>query len=940
MVGQRVGLVAVVVGAALGAWAPAAGAWWEAAPSLAMSTELRSPTVLATGDDGTVAVGFVRDEHGEYTFEVAVKRPGASAFGAARRLGGTVTTAPALAVGRDGTVLAVWHDGERGPTAALAPPGGGFGAERLIDALSNSSFPKPFLADDGTATVVYQRGDGSLSAATAPPGGGAWTAGDIPDSVRAFNGAQAAVAPNGDAVVTWRIAAGYPDYRVMISRRVGPTGAFSAPATLSDADDVDVTSIAAGPAGRFAILLGARLARPQLFLREPGGPFAQVDLPYAEERAATPSYVGDDLRLVDADWDGTQEHVIVHDRHRGTWLPAQAVGDVAEITEGLGPYVVTSPAGAPMTIWGGRDPRTEQLGLVSATRRSDGTWPAVHGVSTGGYQGRFTIARSGQGRTAVSWSWWDGHVWRVSVAEPDDRPDPVTPHVLRAARPVLPPAQSATTSAQSDPSHTGRLVGAGVGPTLTPAWTAHTGAGDSRPVLVGDEVVTAFYDADADVSGVAAYDLETGRERWRQTYPSGIRGPFLIATDAGRVFVAVDSSLRAFDPGDGHELWNASISQYVPTSLFAHDGRVYLAAVGVGSTAFVHDAATGAFLFRGVAGGGSMTEAGDQLVGVGACGRAVWWDRATGQDLWRHDTECSGGGSYRGSFDGGWLWTEESPHGWIFDNATHEVIARVPGTVPSFSRALAVNIEDGELVARDNQTLDVVWRFAGNRNLRTNPLIVDGTVLVAGWGDELYAVDLASGRETWRGALPPTWFFYSTMDLANLAAGRGHVVVPLLDGIQVLRSTSEPVPDVGAPAVDSGDGGSSAPASVTQDPMPTGTPVAPAAAGEPAHPPPGAPRATAPRVPVRHVRLGTLRRHGLTFTATVPSTGARVRGLARDAGREVAQKRWTLKAGGARTLHLPLAARRLHAGHTLELRVDVVRRSRRTVAVERVLVMP
>jgi outer membrane protein assembly factor BamB len=66
---------------------------------------------------------------------------------------------------------------------------------------------------------------------------------------------------------------------------------------------------------------------------------------------------------------------------------------------------------------------------------------------------------------------------------------------------------------------------------------------------------------------------------------------------------------------------------------------------------------------------------------------------------------------------------------------------------------------DGELRAFDTDTLEEVWEFSATAGLLTDPILLDGTIVVGGIGERLYGVDASTGNEKWVFGGATNWFW-------------------------------------------------------------------------------------------------------------------------------------------------------------------------------------
>lgn len=149
-------------------------------------------------------------------------------------------------------------------------------------------------------------------------------------------------------------------------------------------------------------------------------------------------------------------------------------------------------------------------------------------------------------------------------------------------------------------------------------WSIELGPGHSSPVVAGDRVVQHFRSGDTEV--VAAFDLATGKELWRDAYSAAFvpqpeardhgAGPFATPTIAeGRVYAfGIRETVSAYELATGKRLWRKDWSGEFPTTAPVYgtsasplvvDGKVIVYVGGPGKGALVAlDAKTGTVVWR------------------------------------------------------------------------------------------------------------------------------------------------------------------------------------------------------------------------------------------------------------------------------------------------------------------------------------------------------
>jgi len=156
----------------------------------------------------------------------------------------------------------------------------------------------------------------------------------------------------------------------------------------------------------------------------------------------------------------------------------------------------------------------------------------------------------------------------------------------------------------------------------------------------------------------------------------------------------------------------------------------------------------------------------DGTVYIGAWDGLVYaLDAATGNCLWDFETDApiigglvlTNGSLFAASTDGN-LYALDPETG-SEKNRTH---AGDTWSRPALADGvLFVADVDGKLRAFDTGTLGEVWNepFSVSAGLLTDPVLVNGTVVVGGIGHTLYGVDAATGNEQWSFDGATNWFW-------------------------------------------------------------------------------------------------------------------------------------------------------------------------------------
>jgi outer membrane protein assembly factor BamB len=286
-----------------------------------------------------------------------------------------------------------------------------------------------------------------------------------------------------------------------------------------------------------------------------------------------------------------------------------------------------------------------------------------------------------------------------------------------------------------------------------------------------------------------ALDEHTGATIWSADIP----GTYFFANaayDSGKVFVVnFDGLMKAFDAATGALLWSVSLpNQYAFTSPpTAVNGVVFTGGAGSGGTVYAVDETNGAVLWTmPVANGDHSSPAVDQgKVFVSyACPQSYAFSAATGQQLWHHDSCCSGGGGKTPVVHAGQVYVRDDycdqTTGLVLDANTGIVIRGFDSDrPPAFFGDLALLLQDGTLRGVDSNG-QVLWSFAGDGQLTSAPVVVNQTIYVGSYSGTLYGLN-ASGQQIWStqvGASIPDPDEQNAYLTTGLGSGDGLLVVP------------------------------------------------------------------------------------------------------------------------------------------------------------------
>ncbi len=373
---------------------------------------------------------------------------------------------------------------------------------------------------------------------------------------------------------------------------------------------------------------------------------------------------------------------------------------------------------------------------------------------------------------------------------------------LTAVYVTIPPPQPTPTPTptgqsvtyQIDPVHSGSQVDSTT-PPLSQRWSRDLGSSTSYPLIAGGKVFV--------VAGTNLYALNSanGATVWGPidlgVYPN-------IAYDNGRVFaVNRDGLLRSFDATNGSQQWSRQLGGQTftsPPSAFA--GTVYISGW---QTLYGVNETDGNVKWSVLGGGGDHSSPAVTPTGVYvsyACNQAFAFSPSTGTQIWHHNSTCFGGGGKTAVFHNGRLYVRDASLGnFALDSGTGiEVDQFQSVTAPAFHGSTGFFLNVATIEARDISTGTLKWSFTGDGNIRSAPIVVNGTVYVGSVSGKLYALDETTGANVWTGnvgaSVNPPDEHNSSFPLAGLGAGEGLIVVPASNLVVAYQAAAVTLPPV------------------------------------------------------------------------------------------------------------------------------------------------
>lgn len=152
------------------------------------------------------------------------------------------------------------------------------------------------------------------------------------------------------------------------------------------------------------------------------------------------------------------------------------------------------------------------------------------------------------------------------------------------------------------------------------------------------------------------------------------------------------------------------------------------------------------------------------IVYIGAWdGNVYALDAATGNCLWDFETAApiiggltlTNGRLFAASTDGN-LYALDPATGSEEDRADAGDVWSRPALAGD---VIYVANVDGNLRAFDTETLEEAWEFSVSAGILTDPVLLNGTIVVGGIGQKLYGIDAATGNEQWSFDGATNWFW-------------------------------------------------------------------------------------------------------------------------------------------------------------------------------------
>lgn len=345
---------------------------------------------------------------------------------------------------------------------------------------------------------------------------------------------------------------------------------------------------------------------------------------------------------------------------------------------------------------------------------------------------------------------------------------------------------------QINTTHTGSISVENLTPPLTQRWVVNFGRPISYPIIADGKVFVTVKNSSTHGTRLFALNATNGATLWS----FALGGTFWWSAacyENGRVFALNwDGVLRAFDGATGNLIWSIQLpGQFAFDSApTVHEGVIYTAGAGTGGTVYAVSADSGSVLWTAPVVNGSLSSPAVTSEGVYvsySCPNVYKLDPATGATIWHYTTGCSGGGGTTPVLYNERLYVRDFSNHTIHDSNTGAIIGNFSAkNAPVFSGSRGFFLHEDAFVplleARDVNTHEILWNFAGDGFLQSAVLVVNDLVYVGSAMGKLYAVDAATGEKVWEtnagASIPFVDEHNVSQPLTSFAAGEGLLVVP------------------------------------------------------------------------------------------------------------------------------------------------------------------
>jgi outer membrane protein assembly factor BamB len=391
----------------------------------------------------------------------------------------------------------------------------------------------------------------------------------------------------------------------------------------------------------------------------------------------------------------------------------------------------------------------------------------------------------------------------VAVQNPGNQGGASPPAIV-----TIRPASVDAVSFQINPTHSGAITFQSVSLPEGALWSVDVG-GPASFALIAQNLVIVTVTTDIEDGGfteLIALDQSSGAKVWG---PIAISGVASAAYDNGMVFAVNGSGLmQAYNATNGNLIWTTKLpdQEFFSSGVTALNGFVYTTGAGSGGTAYALSETTGAVIWTaGLNNGTNTTPAvtADGVYVADAC-RAYDWNPASGASVWiNYGNDCDAGQGGTSVVANGLLYQpgENTGRGYTGDTLNAETGALVSSFVienpPAVGATNGYFLQSGTLRGVELSSNSVLWSFAGDGQLVSDPVLVNNFVFIGSSSGNLYALDGTSGAQLWQmnvgAAIPANGAGnYGGIPFYGLSAGDGLLVVPAGSTVTAYLMSSSP----------------------------------------------------------------------------------------------------------------------------------------------------
>lgn len=323
-------------------------------------------------------------------------------------------------------------------------------------------------------------------------------------------------------------------------------------------------------------------------------------------------------------------------------------------------------------------------------------------------------------------------------------------------------------SYQINVGHTGSTtLSTGFSTPLKQVWQVNLDADLSFPIIADGAVFTVGGD-----NNVTALDIATGKKRWTKAIDDG--DLHLGATyDNGIVFVMNASNfMSAFATSNGKTKWaeQLPLQPFSEAPPMAVNGAVYTSGIGTGGFLYAISEADGTVLWQRdvINGAFSIPAYGDNGIYVAYPCQFYKFDAATGKTDWHFDGDESGGGGETVVYSNKQVYIQDegacgdaiaASHSGKFTGSFDQGLMKSGGNPTVFANSKGKNMglslaapdfgDPVALVCWDGRTGQKKWSFVGDGQLSTNPIVVNGIIVVGSASGQIFFVN-QKGKKVWQ----------------------------------------------------------------------------------------------------------------------------------------------------------------------------------------------